>query len=164
MDILHAMATATASNTATSATPKKESAPVKKSPSKAAAVMAAPDKTTTKSSAAETSQPRKRSGDERMVREYLAALVRPKRRGRPVDKASLQARAAAETDPVARVMLLQRALEAGSTEERSLEDLQADFVKIAAAWSEKRGVSWKAWREFGVPPSVLREAGLRETR
>ncbi len=179
--ILRAMATTTAPKPASKPAPKRGAAKkatptsaadttpsgtrasTKQAGVKKAATKAAPAGKTTVDEAA-TAKPRTRGGNDRVVREYLNALVRPKRRGRPVDRASLQARAAAETDPVARIVLLQRALEVGVNEERSIQELQAEFVKVAAAWSTQRGVSWKAWREFGVPPAVLREAGVRETR
>ena len=36
----------------------------------------------------------------------------------------------------------------------------SQFVEVAAAYSERKGISYKAWREQGVPASTLREAGI----
>jgi len=45
-----------------------------------------------------------------------------------------------------------------------MEALEAGFVEHAASYSERKGVSYTAWREFGVPAKVLRDAGIKETR
>jgi hypothetical protein len=39
----------------------------------------------------------------------------------------------------------------------SLED---DFVRVAYSYSNRRGISYAAWREIGVDASVLKKAGL----
>lgn len=38
--------------------------------------------------------------------------------------------------------------------------LEKDFVKIARRYSERKGITYGAWREFGVPPEVLKKAGI----
>ncbi len=38
--------------------------------------------------------------------------------------------------------------------------LEKDFVKVAKAYSARKGISYGAWREFGVPPEVLKKAGI----
>ncbi len=38
--------------------------------------------------------------------------------------------------------------------------LERDFVKVAKAYSAKKGISYGAWREFGVSPEVLKKAGI----
>jgi len=42
----------------------------------------------------------------------------------------------------------------------NFENLQQAFIKVAATYSERTGVSWQAWREVGVPVAVLNEAGV----
>ncbi|MCY4371551.1 MAG: hypothetical protein OXF41_19525 [bacterium] len=42
--------------------------------------------------------------------------------------------------------------------------LQAAFVDAAASYSERKGISYSAWREAGVAPTVLKSAGIRRTR
>ena len=45
-----------------------------------------------------------------------------------------------------------------------MDVLELGFVEHAASYSDRKGVSYTAWREFGVPASVLRTAGIKETR
>ncbi len=41
-----------------------------------------------------------------------------------------------------------------------LSALEKEFVKSAKAYSERKGITYGAWREFGVPAEVLRKAGI----
>jgi len=41
-----------------------------------------------------------------------------------------------------------------------LTGLERDFVKVAKAYSARKGISYGAWREFGVSPEVLKKAGV----
>ncbi len=112
----------------------------------------------------------------RAIKAYLAALDTPKRRGRPVSPETLEARIAqldervrAEPDPLKRVELIQARLDTEEALESAratadLTDLEAGFVEHAAAYSEKKGITYGAWREAGVPASVLRRAGIRRSR
>lgn len=107
---------------------------------------------------------------------YLELLATPRRRGRRVD---LAAREAEHADVVARLdaddvpmldrlHLVQRRLDLeallaegdGAADEAALEEAQAGFVEHAAAYSERRGITYAAWREAGVPAAVLRAAGI----
>ena len=45
-----------------------------------------------------------------------------------------------------------------------LKSLEADFVKVAKKFSEKRGVGYGAWRDAGVSAVVLNKAGVARTR
>ena len=38
--------------------------------------------------------------------------------------------------------------------------LEEQFVIAAKGYSERKGISWTAWREVGVPASVLERAGV----
>lgn len=40
------------------------------------------------------------------------------------------------------------------------EDVESQFVKVVQSFSERRGISYAAWRDAGVPSSVLRRAGV----
>ena len=42
--------------------------------------------------------------------------------------------------------------------------LEEGFVANAASYSERKGISYTAWREIGVPARVLKSAGIKETR
>jgi hypothetical protein len=39
--------------------------------------------------------------------------------------------------------------------------LEEDFVKAAKNYSERKGISYAAWREAGIDAGVLKAAGLR---
>jgi hypothetical protein len=41
-----------------------------------------------------------------------------------------------------------------------LTALEKEFVRSAKGYSQRKGISYGAWREFGVPPEVLRKAGI----
>jgi hypothetical protein len=41
-----------------------------------------------------------------------------------------------------------------------IEALQESFVGMAAAYTERKGISYATWRYVGVPPKVLKEAGI----
>jgi hypothetical protein len=112
----------------------------------------------------------------RIVRHYLAVLEQGKKPGRKLDKPTVEARIKDvqeriddEPDPAKRVDLIQRRLD---LEERlvSLQDepdlaaLEKDFVAAAAEYSYRKGISYSAWREAGVPAAALKQAGIRRTR
>ena len=44
-----------------------------------------------------------------------------------------------------------------------LSALEADFVSAARSYSERKGISYAAWRAVGVPPAVLKKAGISRT-
>ena len=108
----------------------------------------------------------------RAVRRYLEALEAHKpRRGRKRSADSMERRLAAieeelvDADPLNRVHLtqeridLQRQLSAG-TESVDMEGLEAEFVAAASAYSERKGISYDAWRAVGVEARVLKAAGI----
>src|SRR4051812_36764497 len=41
-----------------------------------------------------------------------------------------------------------------------LSALEKEFVKSAKGYSQRKGITYGAWREFGVPPEVLRKASI----
>jgi hypothetical protein len=104
----------------------------------------------------------------RAVRNYMSALQStsaPRRRGRKGKSAAeLQEAIMNATDPMERLRLrplLRAALEEESVETIDMETLQADFVKVLAAYSERTGLTYADWREEGVPAAVLKEAGMK---
>jgi hypothetical protein len=111
----------------------------------------------------------------RSVRAYLASLG-PKKRGRPVTKDSLQKKVSDidsklknESNPLRRLDLMQSRAEAeqalgAAGDGPDQEALAADFVRHAKAYSDRKGISYATWREFGVPADVLRKAGIPQTR
>ena len=108
----------------------------------------------------------------RAVRRYLEALESTKpRRGRKRTSESIQKRLAAieeqlgSADPLSRVHLVQERIDleqelAAGANGVDLEGLEAGFVAAAAAYGERKGISYDAWRAAGVEPRVLRAAGI----
>jgi hypothetical protein len=41
-----------------------------------------------------------------------------------------------------------------------LSALEKDFVKVAKTYAQRKGITYGAWREFGVSPEVLKKAGI----
>jgi hypothetical protein len=109
----------------------------------------------------------------RIVGRYLEALEANKpRRGRKRTPDSVKKRlASVETElkdasALTRLNLLQErrdlevelaTMSAGAPD---LTGLEKDFVRVAKSYSGKKGISYGAWREFGVPPETLKKAGI----
>ena len=106
------------------------------------------------------------------VRDYLEALEAHKpTRGRKRTKDSIKKRLAAidselkEADPLRRVQLVQEQLDLATELEQAaapvdLAALEAGFVASAKGYSERKGISYAAWRTVGITPSVLKKAGV----
>jgi len=68
-------------------------------------------------------------------------------------------------DPLNRLHLVQEkidietALQAQDTK-ADLETLEKEFVEAAGPYSARKGISFVAWRELGVPSTVLNKAGI----
>lgn len=108
----------------------------------------------------------------RAVRGYLEALDthRPKR-GRKRSPESMRTRIAAITgglagaDPMSRLQMVQERmdLEAALEAAETIVDLTAledGFASAAAQYAERKGISYAAWREVGVPAALLKRAGI----
>jgi uncharacterized protein YicC (UPF0701 family) len=112
----------------------------------------------------------------RAVRRYLEALDahRPKR-GRKRTTESIQKRLArietelASADPLKRLQLIQERLDLQDELEHAnakvdLTELETEFVRAAADYSARKGISYAAWRELGVEAAVLKRAGISRSR
>lgn len=108
----------------------------------------------------------------RMVRAYLEALEssRPKR-GRKRTKESIGRRleridAELESaDPLKRLQLTQEQIDLTEELESmdngvNMTDLENDFVRVAQGYAERKGITYQAFRQIGVPASVLKRAGI----
>jgi hypothetical protein len=112
----------------------------------------------------------------RAVRDYLEALERGSKPGRKLDRPAIEDRIGkvqqqidAEDNPAKRVDLIQKRLDleerlVDMQDEPDMEALAADFAKAAKEYSERKGITYTAWREAGVPAAVLRDAGVPRTR
>jgi hypothetical protein len=110
------------------------------------------------------------------VRDYLSALEQERKPGRKLDRDTIQGRISeiqtavdAEPDPAKRVDLIQKRLDlehrlVSMEEEPDVGALEEAFVEAAADYSERKGISYTAWREAGVPAATLKRAGVRRTR
>jgi hypothetical protein len=108
----------------------------------------------------------------RAISAYLDALDAHKpKRGRKRTAESVDKRLAAidkqlgSANPIKRLSLIQERLdllnERAAMEGRvDLSQFEDDFVAAAAGYSERKGISYAAWRELGVPPAVLKRAGI----
>jgi hypothetical protein len=114
--------------------------------------------------------------ESKAIKAYLDAISVPKRKGRPVTPESLEAKIAGldkriqeEANPLTRVDLIQARIDAQTAFDQmttvvDLDALEVGFVDCAASYSERKGITWPAWREAGVSADVLRSAGVKRTR
>ena len=108
----------------------------------------------------------------RVIREYLEIVEATKpRRGRRRTPESITRRLAAiaaelkTTDPVTQVRLIQERLNlrtelAGMKSKTEVVAAETKFVRVAKSFSERNDITYDAWREFGVVPTVLKRAGI----
>jgi hypothetical protein len=110
------------------------------------------------------------------VRHYLEALETTKpKRGRKRTPASIDKRLAsieaqlAAADALSKLHLLQERKDL--TDERSRVDqvkdlsaLEKQFVKVAKAYGERKGITYGTWRSAGVSAAVLHSADISRAR
>jgi chromosome segregation ATPase len=113
--------------------------------------------------------------ESRAIKAYLEALG-SRRPGRPVTADSVRKRIesideklATEDDPLKQLDLRQERLDAEAAlkeveAKEDIDELEKSFVETAKSYSERKGISYAAWRQVGVPASVLKEAGVPRTR
>ena len=113
--------------------------------------------------------------ESKAISNYLGA-IESRRPGRKVTRESLEARLAgideriaAEPNPLKRVELVQSKLDSQKAlqlmgEAQNEADVEKGFVENAASYSERKGITYGAWREAGVPAAVLKKAGIALTR
>ena len=111
----------------------------------------------------------------RAIKRYLAALG-ARKPGRPPSPETLKKRLQTtrdriehETDPLRRVELIQRRIEIEDSLDRArnaanVTALEQEFIEYARTYSERKNISYEAWREAGVPAAVLRDAGIVRNR
>jgi uncharacterized protein YicC (UPF0701 family) len=108
----------------------------------------------------------------RAVRKYLDALDQNRpRRGRKRTTESIKRRLDAiskqltDASPLQRLQLVQERMDLKAELEQlgakvDLSALEREFAKVAKAYSQRKGISYAAWRELGVPANVLKRAGI----
>lgn len=109
----------------------------------------------------------------RVVRRYLEALEanRP-RRGRKRTPETIQKRLAAieermaDADALSRLHLAQERMDleaelaSAGDGGMDLEALEDEFIQAVGPYSQRKGISYDAWRTAGVEPRVLKAAGI----
>lgn len=107
-----------------------------------------------------------------IVNKYLEALEANKpKRGRKRTPESVQKRIdaieaeMAEANPLRRLKLIQERLDrqadlANLAEIVDISDLEKGFVDVAASYGTSQGISYAAWKEMGVAPELLKQAGI----
>ena len=113
----------------------------------------------------------------RVVRTYLEALEAHKpRRGRKRTSDSISNRLMAieselpDSDPLRRLQLIQErmGLEAElasmDSDGEDIGALEQEFIRVAADYAGRKGISYQAFREVGVAPSTLNAAGLSRSQ
>ncbi len=110
--------------------------------------------------------------DAKAVKGYLEALRANKpKRGRKRTPESVNKRLAtiedqlADAEPLDELKLIEerrRLHEELESLEATVDiaELEAEFVKVAKGYSERQGISYASWREVGVEPAVLKQAGI----
>ena len=114
----------------------------------------------------------KARAENRAVSAYLEGLEsnRP-RPGRRRTAESMQKRIEAigealETaTPIRRVQLVQERIDlerelSAPVETVDISELEDGFVAVAISYSGRKGITYAAWREVGVPAAVLKRAGI----
>ena len=109
----------------------------------------------------------------RAVRRYLEALDANKpRRGRKRTREGIEKRLAAieermaAADALSRLHLAQERMDLEAELAASgeggvdLDSLETAFTQAAGPYSERKGISYDAWRSAGVEPRVLKAAGI----
>ncbi len=108
----------------------------------------------------------------RVVKHYLEALDahKPKRgRKRTPETVKRQLeeveKRLAGSDPLARLQLAQERIDlqrelATKSATIDLSRVEDEFVKVAAEYGRRKGISYAAWREAGVDAAVLKRAGI----
>lgn len=111
----------------------------------------------------------------RAVKLYLEA-IQARRPGRPVTAESqkarleeLRRRIRSEKDALRKLDLTQQRMDLEDALRASKSTLDRDslergFVRHALRYSDRKGISYSAWREAGVPASTLAKAGIKRTR
>lgn len=108
----------------------------------------------------------------RIIREYLEVVEATKpRRGRRRTPESIARRLTVinnelkVADPVTKVRLIQERLNlrtelAAMKTKTEVVAAESKFVKVAKRFSDRNDITYDAWREFGVSPTVLKRAGI----
>lgn len=115
--------------------------------------------------------------ESRAVRDYLDALDRESRSsGRRMSREAIKERIGkveeqieSEENAAKRVELIQKRIDLENDLQEvedapDMSELEAAFVESVGGYSERKGITYSAWREAGVPAAVLKKGGIKRTR
>ena len=110
--------------------------------------------------------------ESRTVSSYLEVLEanRPKRgRKRTAESVNARLEAIVEeldgADMLARVNLIQERMDleyelAVMDDKIDISEYEAEFLAVAKSYSDRRGITYAAWREAGLDTAILKKAGI----
>ena len=110
--------------------------------------------------------------ESRTVSSYLEVLEanRPKRgRKRTAESVNARLEAIVEeldgADMLARVNLIQERMDleyelAVMDDKIDISEYEAEFLAVAKSYSDRRGITYAAWREAGLDAAILKKAGI----
>lgn len=110
--------------------------------------------------------------ESRAVSSYLEVLEanRPKRgRKRTAESVNARLEAIVEeldgADMLARVNLIQERMDleyelAVMDDRIDISEYEAEFLAVARSYSDRRGITYAAWREAGLDAAILKKAGI----
>lgn len=113
--------------------------------------------------------------ESRAVKAYLAALG-SRRPGRPVTRETLEKKITElttkiddEENPLDKLEMIQARIDAEKRMSEleaavDIDELEREFVSVAKSYSDRKGITYMAWREAGVAAATLKEAGVPRTR
>ena len=108
----------------------------------------------------------------RVIREYLEIVeaTKPKRGRRRTPESITRRLGVINTelktaDAVTKVRLIQERLNlrrelSAMKSKTEIVSAETKFIKVARSFSQRNDITYDAWREFGVTPSVLKKAGI----
>lgn len=108
----------------------------------------------------------------RVVRDYLEALRTSKpKRGRKRTPDSIRARlekieaSLSDASAIEELQLVQERRDltnelASMSDSNDLDELEKEFVDVAKAYGERKGISYASWRDVGVSAATLKRAGI----
>lgn len=111
--------------------------------------------------------------ERRAVRNYLVAVTAPVPTVSRESLADRHEKAAAAVataaDPVRKLEAIQRRLDieaklALHEDVPAVADAEPAFLEVAAAFGRRKGISYAAWREVGVPAATLKRAGITRAK
>lgn len=110
--------------------------------------------------------------ESRVVKTYLEAIrsTRPKRGRRrtaegikkrleEIEQEMLEASVIAELQLVQERRNLEAELESSDVDV-DISELEDEFVEVAKAYGDRKGITYRSWRDVGVPAGVLQRAGI----